>query len=411
MTPEEHFNDPGLPTLNAAQIGIYRERWTVVSPDHTEAEVQALMAKHQFDVVPLVENGKVEKYYQTVQYGDFSKIQLCEIQAADKIYYLTQFEDLIELFFAQNRHFFFLWDHQNILGLVSSVNLVSTPVFAFIYQQTSALERTISQMFKWVYTDEEQLKQMLLDNANKIQDAKERSAEINYLEKLFTRHEKEKVDNEHQHLLEQLSLKDLLGILRKQKWLSEFGYKNQPFKQKIKIIKDIRNIISHPVRASLKIEHLRYFSQDIQKLTAAVAQAELQVHYRLTDYCVDNFSTPIQIGQELAAELKAHCSKQAGWCYITAYNPHSQPLDPKLNRLLNEKLQEELTQLNYQVFRGKGVSTTDHSYPGEESFWVPGIERDVALELGRKYGQNAIVWGKRDTTAELVLCAETANLA
>jgi hypothetical protein len=60
---------------------------------------------------------------------------------------------------------------------------------------------------------------------------------------------------------------------------------------------------------------------------------------------------------------------------------------------------EDLKQ--FVVFNGEGVGD-DPSWPPEKSYLVAGIHREVAIYLGKKYEQNAIVVGQ-GAKAELVI--------
>jgi hypothetical protein len=53
-------------------------------------------------------------------------------------------------------------------------------------------------------------------------------------------------------------------------------------------------------------------------------------------------------------------------------------------------------------FPGEGQGE-DPSWLAEASFLVLGLGREEASDLGRKYGQNAIVWVGSDGVPELVL--------
>jgi hypothetical protein len=43
------------------------------------------------------------------------------------------------------------------------------------------------------------------------------------------------------------------------------------------------------------------------------------------------------------------------------------------------------------------------SWPGEPSYLVPGLARAAALELGRQFAQNALIWAGDDAVPELIL--------
>jgi hypothetical protein len=55
------------------------------------------------------------------------------------------------------------------------------------------------------------------------------------------------------------------------------------------------------------------------------------------------------------------------------------------------------------MFLGEGIGD-DGAWPPEPSILVLGIEREAAVQLGRLFGQRAIVCGELGGLATLVLC-------
>jgi len=88
--------------------------------------------------------------------------------------------------------------------------------------------------------------------------------------------------------------------------------------------------------------------------------------------------------------------------FITAENPYSEPQTPAKNAERQRRLGEELTDLGFTHFPGEGQGE-DPNWPAEASFLVLGLRREEASDLGRKYGQNAIVWVGADGVPELLL--------
>jgi hypothetical protein len=99
----------------------------------------------------------------------------------------------------------------------------------------------------------------------------------------------------------------------------------------------------------------------------------------------------------LLASSGADCA-----AFITAENPFSEPQTPAANAERQRRLGNELTALGLTYFPGKGQGE-DPSWPAEASFLVLGMGRAVASDVGRKYGQNAVVWIAADGVPELVL--------
>lgn len=90
------------------------------------------------------------------------------------------------------------------------------------------------------------------------------------------------------------------------------------------------------------------------------------------------------------------------WAHITAWNPRSQRLPPPKNRQAHECL-EWTVRLRYASLPGVGAGT-DGDWPPEEGLFVFGISESDAIELGRRFGQNAIVAGRKGEAARLVWC-------
>lgn len=125
--------------------------------------------------------------------------------------------------------------------------------------------------------------------------------------------------------------------------------------------------------------------------------------YLSTLYKVEGLTVPIQIGKknpELDSILTKY--KHENWCFITAWNPYSKPLDLETNRNRNKELLSEIqTTAKYIVLNGIGESSD--GFWSEESFLVLGIDKDTAQSLARKFEQNAIVIGTREGLPELVM--------
>lgn len=129
--------------------------------------------------------------------------------------------------------------------------------------------------------------------------------------------------------------------------------------------------------------------------------------YRATlfEACTPSGRICIRVGQHEPAldDLLAQYGAEA-WVFVTASNPASAHLDAAENRARNEELKRCLESLALPAwYRGAGRSPTG-AWDPEESVLALGIEREDALRLGRRFGQNAVVWGRVGSVAELVDC-------
>lgn len=132
----------------------------------------------------------------------------------------------------------------------------------------------------------------------------------------------------------------------------------------------------------------------------AVERERLRKAYLNTTYWLYEPAIDIRVDKEnhgLAATLQQIGYTQ--WAYLTAWNPFSKQLSVEENEARNQRLLDDLRP--YRVFHGEGVGD-DPSWPPEKSFLVAGIHREVAIYLGKKYEQNAIVVGE-GAKAELVM--------
>lgn len=123
--------------------------------------------------------------------------------------------------------------------------------------------------------------------------------------------------------------------------------------------------------------------------------------YKNTTYEVFEPKIKIHIGEynEALEKLLGEHGEET-WMFITASNPASKKLSNQENAERNLSLLAELN--NYKVFKGRSIGDSEEWSP-EESFLVLGISRARAIALGKKYGQNAIVFGTREGLPELVL--------
>ena len=88
--------------------------------------------------------------------------------------------------------------------------------------------------------------------------------------------------------------------------------------------------------------------------------------------------------------------------FITAFNPYSQELPLKENRLRNKKLEGKIKSLDLYYIKGDG-RCGDSVEVGEESFLVFGLSKKQAINLGMESQQNAIVVSGKNAIPSLLL--------
>ena len=135
----------------------------------------------------------------------------------------------------------------------------------------------------------------------------------------------------------------------------------------------------------------------IEQLLEAYRRTSFLVEIPGETLCIriDHVST---IPDDLLANEGVH-----SWAYITAWNPGSVPLSEGENMTQARQLESEVRQAGYKFFRGQGVGTGDE-WPPEPSLLILGIAAEDAMQLGRKFGQIAIVTGRRGGPAQLDIC-------
>lgn len=126
--------------------------------------------------------------------------------------------------------------------------------------------------------------------------------------------------------------------------------------------------------------------------------------YRETEYRVsgeDGFVLRVGERSSPLMDVYQRCGVHCG-AYLTACNPGSVMLAPKVNRQRQAALMKDLQQLGYPVMPGIGLHPSN-GWPAEPSALVLGIPLEDARALGACHGQNAILWMGADAVPELVM--------
>ena len=119
-------------------------------------------------------------------------------------------------------------------------------------------------------------------------------------------------------------------------------------------------------------------------------------HYRRTEYRVADggYSFTLHVDQVCAALLDCmQHFKVTEAAYITAWNPRSEPTSSARNEAAQRALASEVLERGWRLLYGEGVGA-DARWAPEPSLLVLGIAFEAACGLGRKYGQNAIVYAR-----------------
>ena len=128
--------------------------------------------------------------------------------------------------------------------------------------------------------------------------------------------------------------------------------------------------------------------------------------YRQTTYTARTRAGEIQIHPDLPSpELDALLDQRGAdqWAYVTACNPGSQILSSDENVRRQQALLEAVQHRGLPVFEGESV-LDPAAWPPEPSLLILGMPPDEARSLGRRFGQLAIVVGRRGESAVLLAC-------
>jgi len=107
-----------------------------------------------------------------------------------------------------------------------------------------------------------------------------------------------------------------------------------------------------------------------------------------------NFSKTMKI-------LRGDVPHVATLAIMTANNPMNMALSQSKNRELNKKLKNDLKNFNYNPVRLSGGLKGKFGLKKlEDSFLIPHMSLRSALDFGKKYNQQAIIWGEKKHHAE-----------
>jgi hypothetical protein len=89
------------------------------------------------------------------------------------------------------------------------------------------------------------------------------------------------------------------------------------------------------------------------------------------------------------------------WCFISALNPHSMQMSEDENEKRHRNLVDKIKAMKWRFCEGNGIPAGDNWKP-EKSVLILDISMNEAIELGKDFQQNAIVFGRLNQAPELV---------
>jgi Protein of unknown function (DUF3293) len=128
----------------------------------------------------------------------------------------------------------------------------------------------------------------------------------------------------------------------------------------------------------------------------------LDAAYRATVYTAETPAGPValRIGESNAdLDRLLDARGVSSWAYVTAHNPGSRSAPSLENEACQRELRAAVAKTGFVFYEGAGVG---HGWPPEPSLLVLGISESDASALGRRFGQNAIVFGELGEPARLV---------
>jgi len=122
--------------------------------------------------------------------------------------------------------------------------------------------------------------------------------------------------------------------------------------------------------------------------TPALRRAYLAAHYRVSG---PQGTLDVRIGIASAGLRALHRRLGvARSAFLTAWNPRGRRLAAPANRLAHQRLVQCLAALGYRGLPARGVDPCAQ-WPDEPGLLVPGLPAALALWLGVRFGQNAVV--------------------
>ena len=139
--------------------------------------------------------------------------------------------------------------------------------------------------------------------------------------------------------------------------------------------------------------------------------SDLLAAYRSTDFIIQAPNGELIMRCEHDNDAIDELVRRSGkrnCAFITAHNPGSVKLRSFENARRHQELLHKVKAIGYPHFPGCGVGRCSNWDP-EESVFIIGIARSEAQELGRSFGQIAIVAKELGCRVELILCIEMST--
>jgi hypothetical protein len=127
--------------------------------------------------------------------------------------------------------------------------------------------------------------------------------------------------------------------------------------------------------------------------------------YRASDYRIGFSGQAIVLQPGLrSAQVAQLFATHVVTCgaFITAYNPQGAQRSPAENEQAHQQLLTRIASQDFKCLEGEG-SEAGTDWPAEKSCFALGLGREDAIQIGRTFDQDAIVWVGECAVPELVL--------
>lgn len=134
-------------------------------------------------------------------------------------------------------------------------------------------------------------------------------------------------------------------------------------------------------------------------------EATLVDAYRATHYRVIGTAAPFLLRVDLPSRELAACHREhAVDCsaFLTAWNPHSQPVSAQENASAQGRLATVLHGHGCVLVAALGVDPAG-LWQAEQSVLALGLDLEHALAVARDFRQNALLWAGADAVPRLIL--------
>jgi hypothetical protein len=235
----QHFEYRDNIMLNAAQIGVSKWRWDFVDADCNKEAAMSIMKEKKYDVLPIIDaDGNFTSFYSTWSWGEYDELNRNQIDSSRCIYYKMSFRDLVKKFAEKaDSRFFFLETHDEIIGLVSTVNFNTLPVYNYLYREIADIEYRVSSFLESQVPETD-----VVITLNESNDKLAQELVENYLSTSSS--------NQNSNIFQHLFLPNLGLIIGKHKM--DFPEPQRKLASYARSFsneyRELRNLVAHPVR-------------------------------------------------------------------------------------------------------------------------------------------------------------------